>query len=415
MIPATPIATSVVPWRNGRPNESVTTTRDRLAGQLARTASRRRRALASGSTGSRTSVPGSGAFEWSTPAEAQIEPVAGLGDHERRRARGRSAPPRCRITSTSRGSRSSPASSRAFVGRLDVLDPDDPALGLRDRLLGDDDDVAVLELVASSAIIAPRSSPSRISGRPSTGMIWITPGRGRRSPGRRRAPCSAGSGSRSPRSAPRARGRSRAGPASSARPATSLPASSSESSFARASSPQTSASSSGAASSRFAAAIECRPAATGRARPCPARARRALRASGSGSDADSLAKLDRARDARAAASRRAPPATARAVSSAASALTASTARSAPRTASSFVAPVMRPPPSSSRRAPRALGVARADHDVVLAERDEPRRERAAEAAGAAEDRDPHAGAPAASSTVARRAGAPRSRRSSASA
>ena len=44
---------------------------------------------------------------------------------------------------------------------------------------------------------------------------------------------------------------------------------------------------------------------------------------------------------------------------------------------------------------RAGGVARADHHVVLGERNEPCREGAAEAAGAAEDRHSHASAPAA--------------------
>ena len=71
--PATPIATSVVPRRNGRPNESVTITA---------TSSPVRswivvadpRALASESTGRSTTVPGSAAFEWSTPAEAQTKP-----------------------------------------------------------------------------------------------------------------------------------------------------------------------------------------------------------------------------------------------------------------------------------------------------------------------------------------------------
>ena len=42
------------------------------------------------------------------------------------------------------------------------------------------------------------------------------------------------------------------------------------------------------------------------------------------------------------------------------------------------------------------------HDVVLAERGQPARERAAEAAGAAEDRDPHAGVPAACTVAAAR-------------
>ena len=47
-------------------------------------------------------------------------------------------------------------------------------------------------------------------------------------------------------------------------------------------------------------------------------------------------------------------------------------------------------PSAAAASRARAGVARPDHDLVLARRDEPRRERAAEAAGAAEDRDPHA-------------------------
>ena len=41
-----------------------------------------RRALASESKGRRITEPGSAAFEWSTPAEAQTNPWLGLCDHE---------------------------------------------------------------------------------------------------------------------------------------------------------------------------------------------------------------------------------------------------------------------------------------------------------------------------------------------
>ena len=83
-MPATPSATSVVPWRQARPNESLTTTPTSTpASSTSR--SRRRRAEASGSSGSRTSVP-SAVFDASTPGRRADEPVPRLGDHERRAA-----------------------------------------------------------------------------------------------------------------------------------------------------------------------------------------------------------------------------------------------------------------------------------------------------------------------------------------
>ena len=66
-MPATPIATSVVPCRKGRPKESLTITGTPSLSWSAR-------AEASGSSGSRTTVPGAGALEASTPAEAQTKP-----------------------------------------------------------------------------------------------------------------------------------------------------------------------------------------------------------------------------------------------------------------------------------------------------------------------------------------------------
>ena len=165
--PATPIATSVVPRRNGRPNESVTITATSFPA-CRRIEARIRRALSSGSTGSRTTVPGSAAFDGSTPADAQTKPwrVSAITSAPRERTTRFVSR---RITSTLRGSLTSPASSRARAGRLDVVETHDAALRLRDRLLRDHDDVAVLER-AAPAISAPRSSPASISGRPSTGM-----------------------------------------------------------------------------------------------------------------------------------------------------------------------------------------------------------------------------------------------------
>ena len=163
-IPATPIATSVVPWRNGRPNESVTTT-PTVRPVSSRSASRMPRALASGSSGSSTSVPGSGAFEWSTPAEAQTKPCrvsvitsgAALADDR--------ASPRARIDlDLARVALARRRARTALVGGLDVVEPHDAALGLRDRLLRDDEHVAVLELGAlrdeRGEIVALRGSPA---------------------------------------------------------------------------------------------------------------------------------------------------------------------------------------------------------------------------------------------------------------
>ena len=59
-------------------------------------------------------MPGSGAFEWSTPADAQMNPWRVWAITSGPRSRMIRFASR-RITSTSRGSRSSPASSRAFA------------------------------------------------------------------------------------------------------------------------------------------------------------------------------------------------------------------------------------------------------------------------------------------------------------
>ena len=179
------------------------------------------------------------------------------------------------------------------------------------------------------------------------------------------------------------------GPTSIARPPTRRPASSSASSFAPASSPQTSASWSGGSARRGRSAeSDCRPAATGAAdQP------RALSASEPSSrpghdpgvgeaqvarDAEHRRLADRVRQARARSRAR------RSTSS------ASTTRSAPRTTSSLLPPC---DAELERPLPRPLRVARADDDV-LAERAQPPRERAAEGAGAADDRDLHCSAAA---------------------
>ena len=129
----------------------------------------------------------------------------------------------------------------------------------------------------------------------------------------------------------------------------------------------------------------------------PGCARRASGASGSGRT-PSFANASAARDREQRRLARARPRSSRAVSSAASALTASTARSAPRTASSFAAPRTR----AAELAPRLAARSASREPITTSSSpavDEPRGERAAEAAGAAEDRDPHASAPAASRTA----------------
>ena len=126
------------PGGTARPNESVTITADVDAGQLAQRARGCARALASGSSGSRTTVPGSGAFEWSTPAEAQTKPCRVSAITSGGRARTIRAVSR-RIDLDLRAGRSLAGELARPVGRLDVVERDDAALGLRDRLLRDDD------------------------------------------------------------------------------------------------------------------------------------------------------------------------------------------------------------------------------------------------------------------------------------
>ena len=112
--PATPIATSVVPCRNGRPNESVTIT-------PTSTPASSRMPVADAPGRSHPGRPAAGRacrlgrVRVVDAGGRADEAVPGLGDHERRpRSRTIRFASR-RITSTSRGSRSSPASSSAFA------------------------------------------------------------------------------------------------------------------------------------------------------------------------------------------------------------------------------------------------------------------------------------------------------------
>ena len=93
------------------------------------------------------SVPGSVVFDASTPGRRADEAVVRLADHERRADAHdalRLAEDRLDPTRISLVARDLARTLR----RLDVVEPHDATLDLRDRLLRDDDDVAVLELDA---------------------------------------------------------------------------------------------------------------------------------------------------------------------------------------------------------------------------------------------------------------------------
>ena len=89
-------------------------------------------------------MSGSGAFDASTPADAHTNPWCVSGDHERRArahdARGL-AEDHLQVTRVVSG-----GELDGRGRRLDFVEAHDSPLGLRDDLLGDHDDVAVLEL-----------------------------------------------------------------------------------------------------------------------------------------------------------------------------------------------------------------------------------------------------------------------------
>ena len=67
------------------------------------------------------------------------------------------------------------------LGRLDAAEVDDATLDLRHRLLGDDEDVVLLEArprAAASTRSAARSSPSSSSGIPRSGITRSSPLKG---------------------------------------------------------------------------------------------------------------------------------------------------------------------------------------------------------------------------------------------
>ena len=140
--PATPSATSVVPCRHARPNESLTITPTSTPASSTKAvragAARTRPGRAAGGRASRPRACSTRRL----PAEAQTNPCRVSAITSGGRERTTSLLSR-RITSTCRGSPSGPASSRR-VARLDVCEPHDAPLDLRDGLLRDDDDVRVL-------------------------------------------------------------------------------------------------------------------------------------------------------------------------------------------------------------------------------------------------------------------------------
>ena len=210
-------------------------------------------------------MPGPRAFDASTPAEAQTKPCRVCEITSGGRERTTSTASR-RITSTCRGSPSSPASSIARADGSTSSRSHDAALDLRDGLLRDDDDVAVLE----------PARPGRGLGEEPAEVVALLE---LRQP-RERDHADLGSVTSVDAGDPQARvrlvalvdvhdhgghaleragARERAGVDRAA--GRDLPASSSTSALASASSPQTSVSSSGASSPpRFEAASECRPA-----------------------------------------------------------------------------------------------------------------------------------------------------------
>ena len=121
--------------------------------------SRSAAAEASGSSGSRITVPGPFAFDASTPAEAQTKPCLRARDHERR--------PRAHdLRRLVQDHLHLPRV--AFVaceldgprGRLDLVQADDATLDLRHHLLRHDDDVAGLETAHACAGL--RQQPTEI-------------------------------------------------------------------------------------------------------------------------------------------------------------------------------------------------------------------------------------------------------------
>src|SRR5262245_45347730 len=154
-MPATPIATSVVPCRQARPKESLTIT----AGSWPKrspSAARMPAADASGSSGSSTIHPSPGAFDLSTPALAQTKPcsVSAMTRSPRRRRTARASRRIASTTSSVCSTRPSALDTAFWATTRTSPSSKPPARS------------------AASPRSAARSSPVRTSGSPVSGMTW---------------------------------------------------------------------------------------------------------------------------------------------------------------------------------------------------------------------------------------------------
>ena len=154
-------------------------------------------------------------FDASTPPLAQTKPCSVSVMITPRAIRTTRRASR-RTTSIWRGSRSQRSANATASGRGSIaVEVDDRALGLRDDLLGDDEDVVGAEREdawrsprSRRRSAPPRSSPATISGIPASAMASTRPslGRGRRRPSRsvsrRRGPASRSTGGRLSRHRP---------------------------------------------------------------------------------------------------------------------------------------------------------------------------------------------------------------------
>ena len=176
--PAQPIATSDWPWRQARPNESVITTAGATPVSSRRRRAQRARRARRGRAGAARPGSSPGTFEASTPALAHTKPWCVTQISTPRSAR-RISRDSSSTTCTWRGSLPTLGGELAARGRRRHLaERAHPALGLRDDLVGDRDDVAVAQrrLVArAGAISAARSVPGAISGRPSSAAARSAP------------------------------------------------------------------------------------------------------------------------------------------------------------------------------------------------------------------------------------------------
>ena len=141
--PDTPSATSVVPRRKGRPKESLTMTPTSTSDTLANPLSRRRcRGRRPDREGAGSACSGPLRVRLVDPRRGTDEPMARLGDDERRRPRAHDPTAlledhldaACVLRT---GELARPG------GRLNFVEMQDASFHLRDRLLSDDDDVSV--------------------------------------------------------------------------------------------------------------------------------------------------------------------------------------------------------------------------------------------------------------------------------